>query len=47
MVQLVGFMVYQQKLQNIVEGLGSADSITVNPQKLLGIAKTSSLLLGS
>ena len=29
----------------IVEGLGSADSITVNPQKLLGIAKTSSLLL--
>ena len=29
----------------IVKGLGSADSITVNPQKLLGIAKTSSLLL--
>ena len=29
----------------IVQGLGSADSITVNPQKLLGIAKTSSLLL--
>jgi len=29
----------------IVHGLGSADSITVNPQKLLGIAKTSSLLL--
>ena len=29
----------------LVEGLGSADSITVNPQKLLGIAKTSSLLL--
>ena len=25
--------------------MGSADSITVNPQKLLGIAKTSSLLL--
>ncbi len=29
----------------IVNGLGSADSITINPQKLLGIAKTSSLLL--
>ena len=29
----------------IVRGIGSADSITVNPQKLLGITKTSSLLL--
>ncbi len=29
----------------MVKGLGSADSLTVNPQKLLGIAKTSSLLL--
>ena len=29
----------------LVDGLGSADSITVNPQKLLGITKTSSLLL--
>ncbi len=29
----------------MVQGLGSADSITVNPQKLLGIPKTSSLLL--
>ena len=29
----------------LMEGLGHADSITVNPQKLLGIAKTSSLLL--
>jgi len=29
----------------LVEGLDFADSITVNPQKLLGIAKTSSLLL--
>ena len=29
----------------LVEGLCSADSITVNPQKLLGISKTSSLLL--
>jgi glutamate/tyrosine decarboxylase-like PLP-dependent enzyme len=28
-----------------VAGLGLADSITVNPQKLLGITKTSSLLL--
>ena len=29
----------------LVEGIGFADSITVNPQKLLGITKTSSLLL--
>ena len=29
----------------LMDGLGEADSITVNPQKLLGIAKTSSLLL--
>ena len=29
----------------LMDGLGQADSITVNPQKLLGIAKTSSLLL--
>ncbi|MAS26643.1 MAG: aspartate aminotransferase family protein [Synechococcus sp. TMED187] len=29
----------------LLEGLGLADSITVNPQKLLGITKTSSLLL--
>jgi len=28
-----------------VEGIGAADSITINPQKLLGITKTSSLLL--
>ncbi len=28
-----------------VQGLGLADSVTVNPQKLLGITKTSSLLL--
>lgn len=28
-----------------LEGLGQADSLTVNPQKLLGIPKTSSLLL--
>ncbi len=31
----------------LVEGLSSADSITINPQKILGIAKTSSLLLVS
>ena len=30
-----------------VQGIGSADSITINPQKLLGITKTSSLLLVS
>ena len=29
----------------IVKGLGFADSLTINPQKLLGIPKTSSLLL--
>jgi sulfinoalanine decarboxylase len=29
----------------LVQGLGLADSLTVNPQKLLGITKTSSLLL--
>lgn len=29
----------------LLSGLGHADSITVNPQKLLGITKTSSLLL--
>ena len=29
----------------IVQGLGFADSLTINPQKLLGIPKTSSLLL--
>ncbi len=33
------------KTSEILQGLGFADSITVNPQKLLGIAKTSSLLL--
>ncbi|MEY3735475.1 MAG: hypothetical protein RLZZ624_534 [Cyanobacteriota bacterium] len=31
--------------QHRVPGLGRADSLTVNPQKLLGITKTSSLLL--
>ena len=31
--------------QHRVHGLGLADSLTVNPQKLLGITKTSSLLL--
>ena len=32
---------------DLVKGLNSAHSITINPQKLLGIAKTSSLLLVS
>ena len=32
-------------LRNLVPDLGLADSLTVNPQKLLGITKTSSLLL--
>ena len=31
--------------KRLLSGLGRADSITVNPQKLLGITKTSSLLL--
>ncbi|KGG12322.1 MULTISPECIES: pyridoxal phosphate-dependent decarboxylase family protein [Prochlorococcus] len=30
---------------SVVPGLGLADSVTINPQKLIGIAKTSSLLL--
>ena len=30
---------------SVVEGIAQADSITVNPQKVLGITKTSSLLL--
>lgn len=34
-----------EKTRSMVDGFGEADSITVNPQKLLGIAKTSSLLL--
>ena len=31
--------------RDLLAGLGGADSLTVNPQKLLGITKTSSLLL--
>jgi len=31
----------------IVKGISSADSVTLNPQKILGIAKTSSLLIVS
>ena len=34
-----------ERHRGIVAGLGLADSITINPQKLLGITKTSSLLL--
>ena len=30
---------------HLLHGIGRADSITVNPQKVLGITKTSSLLL--
>jgi len=31
--------------QSLLEGIGGADSITLNPQKVIGITKTSSLLL--
>jgi L-2,4-diaminobutyrate decarboxylase len=34
-----------ESLEQLVPDLGLADSLTVNPQKLLGITKTSSLLL--
>lgn len=36
---------FSERLRPLLGGLGLADSITVNPQKLLGITKTSSLLL--
>ncbi|MDM7952080.1 MAG: aminotransferase class V-fold PLP-dependent enzyme [Cyanobium sp. CZS 25K] len=36
---------FSERLRPQLGGLGLADSITVNPQKLLGITKTSSLLL--
>lgn len=36
---------FSERLRPRLAGLGLADSITVNPQKLLGITKTSSLLL--
>ncbi len=36
---------FSERLRSLLGGLELADSITVNPQKLLGITKTSSLLL--
>lgn len=36
---------FSERFRPALKGLGLADSITVNPQKLLGITKTSSLLL--
>jgi L-2,4-diaminobutyrate decarboxylase len=36
---------FSDRHRQVVAGLGQADSITVNPQKLLGVTKTSSLLL--
>ena len=40
-----GIYALSTNTSEMVQGLSSADSITINPQKLLGIAKTSSLLL--
>jgi glutamate/tyrosine decarboxylase-like PLP-dependent enzyme len=40
-----GVLGLSERHRHRVEGLGLADSLTVNPQKLLGITKTSSLLL--
>jgi glutamate/tyrosine decarboxylase-like PLP-dependent enzyme len=40
-----GVLALSKKHGDRVEGIGQADSVTVNPQKLLGITKTSSLLL--
>jgi glutamate/tyrosine decarboxylase-like PLP-dependent enzyme len=40
-----GVLGLSERHRQRVEGLGLADSITINPQKLLGITKTSSLLL--
>ena len=42
---IAGIFGLSSNTSEIVKGLDSADSLTVNPQKLLGIAKTSSLLL--
>ena len=40
-----GMFGLSKSTSEIVHGVSSADSITINPQKLLGIPKTSSLLL--
>jgi glutamate/tyrosine decarboxylase-like PLP-dependent enzyme len=40
-----GVFAFSDRQRAGLAGLGAADSITVNPQKLLGITKTSSLLL--
>ncbi|MCT0202232.1 aminotransferase class V-fold PLP-dependent enzyme [Synechococcus sp. CS-602] len=40
-----GVLALSERHRERVEGIGLADSITLNPQKLLGITKTSSLLL--
>jgi len=40
-----GVLGLSERHRQRVDGLGLADSITINPQKLLGITKTSSLLL--
>ncbi len=40
-----GVLALSERHRAAVEGLGLADSLTLNPQKLLGITKTSSLLL--
>lgn len=40
-----GVFALAEPLTDLVDGIGLADSITLNPQKLLGITKASSLLL--
>ncbi|MCT0213916.1 aminotransferase class V-fold PLP-dependent enzyme [Synechococcus sp. CS-1324] len=40
-----GVLALSERHRHRVEGIGQADSVTINPQKLLGITKTSSLLL--
>ncbi len=40
-----GVLALSERHRELVSGLGLADSVTLNPQKLLGITKTSSLLL--
>ena len=40
-----GIFALSRNKEDIVRGISLADSVTLNPQKILGIAKTSSLLL--